>query len=43
MLCFGGILGLVPGYDSKSLKNPSLIVGNKAVKGSVTLFPGSLV
>lgn len=37
------ILGLGSGYDSRSLKNPSLIVGNKAVKGSVMLFPGSLV
>ena len=41
--CFGVVFGLVPGYDSRSLKNPSLIVGNKAVKGSVMLSPGSLV
>ena len=43
MLCFGGIFGLVPGYDSGSLENPSLFIGNKAVKGSVMLFPGGLV
>ena len=37
------ILGLVPSYDSGSLKSPSLIVGNKAVKGFVMLFPYGLV